>query len=63
MPKTNIKVKLIGTDGNAYAVLAKVIRALKDGGRGDLVEQFKKDATSGDYDNLLRVVMEYVEVA
>lgn len=60
--KTEIMVKLIGEDGNAFAILARVRKALIRGGRRDLVEQFTKEATSGDYNHLLCTVMEYVRV-
>lgn len=60
--KTEIKVKLIGEDGNAFTILARVRTALIRGGRRDLVEQFTKEATSGDYNHLLCTVMEYVRV-
>ncbi len=62
MPKTNIKVKLINEDGNAFLILGKVRNALKKAGRTDLAEEYMKKAKSGDYDNLLRVTMDYVEV-
>ena len=62
MPKTDVKVKLVGEDGNAFAVMGKVIRELKRNGHGDLVQQYQDEATSGDYDHLLAVTMEYVDV-
>ena len=37
MPKTNIKVKLIGEDGNAFFILGKVREALIKNGRKYLV--------------------------
>lgn len=61
MSKTNIRVKLIGEDGNAMSILARVRKALKDGGRKELVDEFITEATSGDYDHLLATVMEYVD--
>ena len=61
-PKTSIRVKLVGEDGNAFAILARVRSALRRGGRADLVESFTKAATSGNYTHLLATVMEYVEV-
>lgn len=61
-PKTSIRVKLVGEDGNAFAILARVRSALRRGGRADLVESFTKEATSGNYTHLLATVMEYVEV-
>ena len=62
MPKTNIKVKLVGKDGNAFSILARVSQALRRGGRADLVEPFMKEAMSGNYTHLLAAAMEYVEV-
>lgn len=62
MPKTNIKVRLVGEDGNAFAILGKVSKALKRAGHRDLAEEFLKDATAGDYNELLQTVMKYVEV-
>jgi len=62
MPKTDVQVKLIGTDGNAFAILGKVKQALKRAGHTDLADQFMKEAMSGDYNHLLRTAMEYVEV-
>lgn len=61
-PKTNLKVGLIGTDGNAFALMGKVSQALKRGGHKDLVDEFTKEAMSGDYNHLLRTCMAYVEV-
>lgn len=63
MPKTNVKVKLSGTDGNAFAVMGKVIRALENSGHADLVATYKKEAMSGDYDHLLWVSTNYVTVS
>ena len=62
MPKTNITVKLVGNDGNAYAILGQVKKALVKGGHEDLAKKFMKEATSGDYDHLLQTAMDYVEV-
>ena len=39
-PKTNIRVRLVGQDGNAFAILARVRSALRRGGRADLVQGF-----------------------
>ena len=62
MPKTDIHVTLVGEDGNAFAIIGRVKKALQRAGHKDLAEEYQKEATSGDYDNLLRVTMEYVEV-
>jgi hypothetical protein len=59
---TKPKLKLVGEDGNAFAILARAKRALRGAGREDEVQDFVYEATSGDYDHLLRVVMEWFEV-
>jgi len=56
------KLKLIGEDGNAFAILGRAVKALKEAGQEDKVEEFMEQATSGDYNHLLRVVMEWFEV-
>ncbi len=48
-------------DGNAFAIMAVVIRALKMAGQYAAVKEFTKKAMSGDYDNLLAVSLEFVE--
>jgi hypothetical protein len=55
-------VQLVGTDGNAFAIMGKVARALRQAGRPDLVKPYMDEATSGDYDHLLQVTMKYVDV-
>ena len=62
MPKTELTVKLIGKDGNAFAIMGVVSKALKKAGYHDLASQYLADATMGDYDHLLRTTMEYVDV-
>lgn len=63
MPKTNVEVKLTGRDGNAFAILGAVKKALEKAGHKELAAEFMKEAMSGDYDHLLRTAMEYVEVS
>ena len=62
MPKTDVHVKLIGEDGNAFLIIGRVSKALRRGGYGNLVDEFQKEATSGDYDHVLATCMKYVEV-
>ena len=63
MPKYDITVKLLGEDGNAYAILSRVSRAMKSGGvPQEEIDVFCEEATSEDYDHLLQTVMEWVEV-
>jgi hypothetical protein len=64
MPKYNIEVELVGHDGNAFAVMSRVSSALRNvGASKDEISQYQQESMSGDYDNLLRVAMEWVEVA
>jgi hypothetical protein len=58
----DVRVQLIGGDGNAFAILGAVCQALRGAGHGELVDEFLGEATSGDYDNLLVTVMRWVEV-
>ena len=59
----DIKVTLLGTNGNAFAVLGKVKKALRRGGvKDDEIKLFFDEATSGNYDNVLATAMRWVEV-
>ena len=56
-------VKLIDTDSNAFAIMGKVHAALKEAGyTKEQIDDFYAEAASGDWDHLLRTVMEWVEV-
>ena len=58
-----IKVKLVGQNGNALVILGLTVSAMKRAGVAlERIEEFKKEAMSGDYDHLLQTVMEWVEV-
>lgn len=59
-----IEVELIGQDGNAGAIVGRVVRALQRNGVGkEEIAAFREEAYSGDYDNLLRTCMEWVNVS
>ena len=58
-----IKVTLVGGDGNAFAILGKVMKALRKGNvPPEEVDAFSVEATSGDYDHLLATCMKMVDV-
>lgn len=57
------KYTLVGVDGNAFAVMGYTARALKREGLRDKVDEMREKAMSGDYNNLLCVCMEYVDMA
>lgn len=60
----NITVKLSDEDGNAFAILGRVTKAMKRAGlTEDQIKEYKDDATTGDYNHLLVTTINYVEVA
>jgi len=59
----NIKVKLVGEDGNAFAILGRVQRAMRTNGVSrEVTNQYMEEATHGDYNNLLSVTAKWVTV-
>ncbi len=58
----DIQVRLVGEDGNAFAILGRVSKALKRAGvdRSD-IDKFMAEAMSGDYNHLLRTCMAWVD--
>ena len=58
-----ISVQLVGTDGNAFAVIGKVKSALRRGGvSNEEIQEFMQEAMSGDYDNVLQTCFRWVDV-
>ena len=56
-------MKLVGEDGNAFAILGRVITAMqREDVDPDEIAQFRQEATANDYDTLLCVVMDWVKV-
>ncbi len=59
----NISVKLIGMDGNAFAILGKVVNSMKkEKLSSEEIKQFQIEALSGDYDHLLQTCMKWVNI-
>jgi len=59
----NIQVQLTGQDGNAFNLISIVRSALrKNGVSSEEVSAFVKEATSGNYDNVLITCMNWVDV-
>jgi hypothetical protein len=53
---------LVGCDGNAYGVMAFTIKELERAGNSkEVIERYKDEAKSGDYDHLLMVSIAYLE--
>jgi hypothetical protein len=63
MPKFDVDVQLSGLSGNAYAIMGSVTTAIKRAGGSNIeCDQFRTEATSGDYDNLLQTCIRWVNV-
>lgn len=63
MAKYDIEVQLSGVDGNAFCLIGTVARALKQSGaKKEELDEFRKEAMSGDYDNVLQTCMKWVNV-
>jgi putative lipoic acid-binding regulatory protein len=63
MKYPDVKVKLIGTNGNTFSILANVVRVAKKHKvpQSD-IDEFMKEAMSGDYDNSLSVCIKWFNV-
>jgi hypothetical protein len=58
-----LKVKLIGTDGNAFAIMGIVTREMRKAGFDrETIQKYREEAISGDYDHLLQVTMKWVDI-
>ena len=58
-----VKVKLVGEDGNAFSIMGRVVKAMRKAKCSDEdIKAYRTAATSGDYNNLLRVTMDTVSV-
>ena len=58
------KCKLIGTDGNVFALAGRVGSALKKAGMHDQAKEFYERLSKCEsYDKALQLMMKYVEVS
>lgn len=56
-------VRLIGDDGNVFAIMGRVRKALADAGRDERASEcLKRMTAAGSYDEALGIVFEYCEV-
>lgn len=59
----HVTVPLVGEDGNAFAIIGRVVKALRRAGvPQDEIASFQTEAMSGNYDHLLVTVLQTVEV-
>ena len=62
MSKTGITLNLQNVSSNAFAILGVCRRAMERAGKRELWDEFHKEATSGDYNNLLCTVSDWFDV-
>jgi hypothetical protein len=60
---TKPKLKMVGEDGNVFAILARAQQSAKQAGWSkEKIKEFVDEATSGDYDNALQTCLKYFDV-
>jgi len=58
-----ITVKLVGEDGNAFAILGKCRAVMRAAGLPpEEIDAFFAEATNGDYDHLLATAMRWLDI-
>lgn len=72
IPGTKVRkpgVRLVGEDGNAYSIMGRTTAALRRALSAEsvdpapIIDAYRREAMSGDYDNLLATTMRYVDEA
>jgi hypothetical protein len=59
----DVRVSLVGEDGNAFAILGRVQKELRRASvEPEEIQEFVREATAGDYDHLLQTAMAWVDV-
>ena len=59
-----VKMQLVGEDGNAFAIMGRVTKAMRRAGlTPEQIAEYRTAAMAGDYDALLATTMKYVEVS
>lgn len=57
------KVRLVGENRNAFAIIGRTQRAMRRAGwTSTMVGAFRQEATSGNYEHLLATVAKYCDV-
>jgi len=57
-----VKVKLVGLDGNAFFILGRCQGAARRAGlSNEVLNEFHKEATSGDYNHLLQTCLKWFD--
>ena len=63
-PNAVVRVDLAGPDSNSFLIMAKAIAAMKAVGASQPeIDDYHKEATAGDYANLLEVTRRWCDFA
>ncbi len=63
MKYPDVTVNLSNNDGNAFFIIARTVMALRRSGVDEpTIDEYRKQAQSGDYDNVLQTTMLWVDV-
>lgn len=64
MPKyINVHVQLSGEDGNAFSIIGRVSKTLREAGiPNEEIDNYRAEAMKGTYEDLLRVTSEWVVI-
>jgi len=55
--------KLVGTDGNVFSIIGKVVQSLRRAGQADKAKEFSDKAmNAGSYSDVLAMTFDYVKV-
>lgn len=61
LPKPELN--LTESDGNAFSIIGRAMRALRAAGYSkEQLEEFRKEAMSGDYDHVIQTAMKWCDV-
>lgn len=62
MTNKKVKLRLVGNDGNAFAILGAFRKqARKENWSDDEIDEVTKEARTSDYDHLLQTIMAHTE--
>jgi hypothetical protein len=57
-----VKIELVGQDGNAFSIMGRAAAAARRAGLSkEVIDAYRNEAMSGDYDNLLVTTMEWFD--
>ena len=56
-----VKVKLVGLDGNAFSIIGRCVKEAQKHLDKSIIDSFKVEAMSGNYDHLLMTCMKYFD--